>query len=73
MGLRFKIFFGTNIYRADEKLNAWLEEHPELEVVDYRMHHELDNIFDHAIFITYKERDKTWDELNVGEPSAEIE
>lgn len=71
--IRFRIFFGSSIYRADEKLNNWLDEHPEFEVVDYRMFHEMENISNHAIMITYKEKEKTWEELNVGERSAETE
>jgi hypothetical protein len=55
--LWFKIFFGTHIYQADEKLNNWLHENPEYEVVDYRVFHEINDIHNHMIMITYREKE----------------
>jgi hypothetical protein len=71
--LRFKIFFGSHVYQADEKLNTWLEENQNYEVVDYRMLHEMDNIYNHAIMITYREKeDQDYDQSRDAE-SAERE
>ena len=34
---RFKIFTGTYIMTADKDANEWLEEHPEVKVVDFKI------------------------------------
>lgn len=54
--VRFKLFFGTCNNLADEKANAWLREHPDIEVVE--MKYQQARYGDHSICIMYKERGK---------------
>lgn len=51
--VRFKLFFGTCSNHADEKANAWLKEHPDIEVVE--MKYQQARYGDHSICIMYKE------------------
>lgn len=52
--VRFKLFFGTCSNLADEKANAWLKEHPDIEVVE--MKYQQARYGDHSICIMYKEK-----------------
>jgi len=58
--MRFKIFKGTFSYGlslyADTKMNEWLEEHPSVEVVDWK--YRQVNHDEHSICIMYKERNE---------------
>lgn len=50
MTFKFKIFFGTSFYPADEKLNEWIDEHPELEIAEFVYRH---GEHGHSICISY--------------------
>lgn len=34
--IKFKIFIGTDTHPADNKANAWMEEHPTVKIIDMR-------------------------------------
>lgn len=55
--VKFKIFWGnhTNV-SADVKLNQWLEENPNVELVDWQ--YQQVRVGDHTICISYKEKEK---------------
>lgn len=50
---KFKIFFGNHtVQTADDKLNQWLEQHPNVKVLDYQ--YQMARIGDHSICIMYE-------------------
>lgn len=51
---RFKIFMGTTGMQADEKANMWLEENPDIEVINMR--YQQSGYGDHSICIFYTKR-----------------
>ena len=54
--IRFKIFFGTlndPDDPADEKLNAWLSDHPKVEILKFK--YQQARYGDHSICIEYEE------------------
>jgi len=56
--IQFKIFWGnhTNV-SADAKLNQWLAENPNVELVGWQ--YQQVRLGDHSICITYKEKENT--------------
>lgn len=54
--LRVKIFFGTRICPADEALDAWLDEHPNYELIKCHMIYPASGINEHALLVMYSER-----------------
>ena len=54
---KFKIFFGCHtLESADEKINAWLDENPDVRILNWQF--QEPRIGDHAICIEYAE---DWD------------
>ena len=53
---KYKIFFGTKINSADNELNKWLEEHPSIEVVEFKYQH-TSTYWHHSICILYRENE----------------
>ena len=51
---RFKIFMGTSGMKADKKANLWLEENPDIEIIDMR--YQQSRYGDHSICIFYTKR-----------------
>lgn len=51
---RLKIFMGTTNNMADKDANKWLEENPNVEIVD--MKYQQARCGDHSICILYKEK-----------------
>lgn len=49
---RFKIFMGTEKSPADIKANKWLEENPNVKIID--MKYDQERYGDHSICILYK-------------------
>ena len=49
---RFKIFMGNSGYTADDKANEWLEENPNIEIIEMR--YQQARCGDHSICILYK-------------------
>ena len=52
--VKFKIFFGNNCDSADETANFWLEDHPNIEILQMRYQHTTSHLH-HSICIMYKE------------------
>lgn len=50
---KFKIFMGNSNETADIKANKWLEENPEVEIIDVR--YQQARYSDHSICILYRE------------------
>lgn len=48
-----KLFFGTCDDTADVKVNAWLSEHPHVDIIS--MQHQQARFGDHSIFVMYRE------------------
>ena len=54
ISVRFKIFFGNHLVQsADEKLNQWLDENPNVRVIGWR--YQEPRIGDHSICVEYVE------------------
>lgn len=51
----FKIFMGTQYNPADWDINDWLDEHPEVEVVDFK--YQQTGRGENSICIMYKVED----------------
>ena len=51
--VKFKIFTGTYNKLADDKANKWLEENPDVEIIEMR--YQQARMGDHSICIMYKE------------------
>ena len=49
---RFKIFMGTFGFKADRDMNDWLDEHPEVKVVDFK--YQQARCGDHSICVMYE-------------------
>lgn len=50
---KFKIFFSTTTADAGERLNQWLDENPNVRVIDYQ--YQQARRGDHSICIRYDE------------------
>ena len=50
---KFKIFMGNSYNPVDIKANKWLEENPNVEIIDVR--YQQARYGDHSICILYKE------------------
>ena len=50
---KFKVFIGSINYTADDMANEWLEEHPNVEIIN--MKYQQARYGDHSICILYKE------------------
>lgn len=55
--IRFKIFFGTagcaSCVSADVKVNEWLEQNPDIEILEIK--YQQSRFGDHSICIMYEE------------------
>ena len=51
---KIKIFIGNVMTNADDEANAWIEKHPNIEIIDVEF--ELARYRDHAVCITYEEK-----------------
>ena len=51
----FKIFMGSTSWKADIDANEWLNEHPEIKVVDFK--YQQARFGDHSICIMYEVED----------------
>lgn len=49
-----KLFFGTAGGRADDKFNEWIEDNPDIEILNFKYHQA--RYGDHSICILYKEK-----------------
>lgn len=47
-----KIFMGTGSDQADDKFNAWIQDHPDIEIIEFR--YQQARYSDHSIAILYK-------------------
>ena len=50
---KFKIFMGNSDFQADVTANKWLEEHPNISIIN--ISYQQANSNDHSICIFYKE------------------
>lgn len=55
---KFKIFMGSSNELADIKANKWLEENPDVEIIDVR--YQQARYSDHSICILYREVVNKW-------------
>ena len=53
---RFKIFMGTYAMKADVDMNEWLDENPNVKVVDFK--YQQARFGDHSICIMYEVEDQ---------------
>ena len=55
--MRFQIFrgwFGSGNHTADEEINKWLEQNPNIEIIDFKYQNNT-KCNEHSICIMYKE------------------
>jgi hypothetical protein len=52
--MKTKIFFGTKIEAATIEMNAWLEENPDVELLEFKYQHTTAH-WHHSICILYRE------------------
>lgn len=52
--VRFKLFFGANNNMADDKANTWLNQHPNIKIIE--MKYQQARYGDHSICIMYEEK-----------------
>lgn len=55
-GIKFEIFATSFPNSASDSLNEWIEEHPNVEIVDFR--YQQARMGDHSICVAYKEAEK---------------
>lgn len=54
--IKSKIFFGTRTGNdASDAMNAWLEQHPNVEILEFKYQHTT-TYWHHSICILYRER-----------------
>ena len=56
--LKTKIFFGTKTgnYTASDEMNLWLEQHPNVEILEFKYQHTT-SYWHHSICILYREHE----------------
>ena len=63
---RFRIFRGVfGAIDADEKINEWLDENPDVKIIDYKFN--LSTYGNHAICVLYRENNNVYVEVSHGE------